>query len=234
MRLLLTRAAEDAARTRIKLEQAGHDVIVSPVIAMRATGAAWPRGVIDAVIATSAQAFVHLGDMPSAAVRHLVPLFLVGERTERAARSAGFRGTATVAENAANLIPRIVGSLAARNQLLYLAGVDRKTELEDGLSREGATPLIAEVYEAVAATALSSDAIAGFTDHSVDGVLHFSRRSATLFASLAERANLTIAALPHFCLSDDVAVPLRSAGCTRLHIASAPTEAALLACLTPD
>ncbi len=213
-------------------------MIVSPVIAIAPPVRAWPRGVIDAVVATSAQAFVHLGDMPSAAVRHLVPLFLVGERTERAARSAGFRGPATVAENAANLIPRIVRMLAARSRLLYLAGArSQDRSWRTALSREAVTPL---------------DRAGGLrsrrrnehcpvthrrlrTDHSVDGVLHFLAAQRRLFlTSVAERADLTIAALPHFCLSDDVAVPLRSAGCTRLHIASAPTEAALLACLTPD
>jgi uroporphyrinogen-III synthase len=66
---------------------------------------------------------------------------------------------------------------------------------------------------------------------SVAGVLHFSRRSADLFLAGLSDAGLDAKSLRHFCLSDDVAGPLREAGCGEVHIANAPNEAAMLALL---
>ncbi len=59
MRLLLTRAAEDAARTRALLEARGHRVVLSPVLRYAGTGASLPGEPPDAVVATSARAFAH-------------------------------------------------------------------------------------------------------------------------------------------------------------------------------
>ena len=57
MRLLLLRAAEDAARTRLTLEAAGHAVLVSPVLVFESTEESWPRRAPDGLIATSSRAF---------------------------------------------------------------------------------------------------------------------------------------------------------------------------------
>ena len=68
MRVLLTRAVEDAARTRAALEVLGHSVLVSPVITIDTLSSAWPQGVVDAILATSGHAFTKLaaGAGPSA------------------------------------------------------------------------------------------------------------------------------------------------------------------------
>ena len=229
MRLLLTRATEDSARTRSKLEAAGHEVLVSPVIEMRGTGARWPEGIVDAVLATSAQAFIRLASGPAPEARRLMPLFLVGERTEQAALTADFRGAAVVARSAAALTTTMSASAMTEGRMVYLAGVDRKQDLEDGLHARGCRPIVVEVYEALAAATLDGEAIASLAEGSLDGVLHFSRRSAALFSDLAAMAGLGVPTNKHFCLSEDTAVPLRTAGYPDVHIAGAPTEAALLA-----
>ena len=65
----------------------------------------------------------------------------------------------------------------------------------------------------------------------IDGVLHYSRRSAEAYLAAARQAGLLEAALNnpvHYCLSARVAEPLRLAGAARLRIAARPDEAALL------
>jgi uroporphyrinogen-III synthase len=64
----------------------------------------------------------------------------------------------------------------------------------------------------------------------VDGVLHFSRRSAEVYVAVARAAGLLESALrpAHFCLSAQVAAPLQSAGGRLVHVARQPAEAALL------
>ncbi len=65
----------------------------------------------------------------------------------------------------------------------------------------------------------------------IDGVLHYSRRSAEAFVSAARKPALLEAALGkpvHFCLSARVAEPLQEAGAADVRIAARPDEAALM------
>jgi len=84
MLILLTHAQEESRRTAASLARLGHVVVLSPVLDMEPTGALWPAGIIDGIIATSARAFELLSatpDWPLAEARRLMPLLLVGERT---------------------------------------------------------------------------------------------------------------------------------------------------------
>ena len=230
MRVLLTRAAEDAARTRVTLEDLGHRVLVSPVINVEATGAGWPGGVVDAVLATSGQAFVVIAEGwgPTREARRLLPLWLVGQRTEEAARARGFGGGACVAPNAVSLAFEM-GKRRGRDRVVYLAGRERKPDIETALSVTEQAVEVVEVYEARAAERLEDQAAAALAGNTIDAVLHFSRRSASLFIDLARRAGLAAPAL-HVCLSQDVAVPLAEAGWPA-RVAAVPTEASLIAAL---
>ncbi len=223
MRLLLTRAAEDAARTRVLLEARGHRVVLSPVLRYTGTGASLPNEPPDAVVASSARAFVHAA-APAWDVASL-PLYLVGQRTRDAARDAGFSGptsvTATAVALAAALRP------VPPQHLLYLAGVDRKAELEAALAGGPHRLDVVETYAAQAATALRPEAIAVLRDGQIDAVLHFSRRSAAIFRRLAEATGLDLRRPAHLCLSADVAAVF--AGFPHLRVAAEPDEVALLA-----
>ena len=105
MLVLLTRALENSKRTSVELAREGHEAVLSPVLEMEPTGALWPAGVIDGIMATSARAFDLLTaapDWPLPEARRLLPLLLVGERTRDAARERGFEGPALIAPDAKN------------------------------------------------------------------------------------------------------------------------------------
>lgn len=228
MRLLLTRAADDAARTREKLEAMGHQVIVSPVIEIVGTDTSWPLGVVDAVVATSAHAFLEPPDGLSPETRRLLPLYLVGNRTAAAARASGFLGASTVAKTAAALA-REIGELAHRpRRLVYLAGHDRKSDLEAAFADMDQSVDVVEVYAARPVAMPNQEALKALHGNAVDGVLHFSRRSASLLVDATKKAGLDIGRPTHFCLSEDVAAPLRDAGCPAIEVALKPHEADLL------
>ena len=160
-----------------------------------------------------------------------MPIFLVGERTAERARERGFLGQAIVAANATELAARF-GMLAQRPRtLVYLAGVDRKTDVEIALEIAGQDAAVVEVYEARAGATLTDEADAALRSGSLDAVLHYSRRSATLFCELTGARGLDISRLRHLCLSDDVAAPLRGYGLPLVDVAGAPNEAALLGLL---
>jgi uroporphyrinogen-III synthase len=66
----------------------------------------------------------------------------------------------------------------------------------------------------------------------LDGVLHFSRRSAEAYINAARASGLEESALKgpvHFCMSAQVAEPLQQTGAADIRIASEPTEAAVMA-----
>jgi uroporphyrinogen-III synthase len=225
MRLLLTRAAEDAARTRAKLEAAGHTVLVSPVLVFEPTGEPWSHNQPEGLVATSSRAFSAIAEESPELLP--LPLYLVGARTEAAARRHLYSGSVTVAANGAELVA-ILRNLPAM-RLLYLAGVDRKPDIEEGLAATLHRLMVIETYEAVAATSLTPETVVALRNGAIDGVLHYSQRSVEIFLTLAALAGIDPTMTTHLCLSSDVAMPLRGIGCKAVHVAATPDEAGMRA-----
>ncbi|MFO1117669.1 MAG: uroporphyrinogen-III synthase [Beijerinckiaceae bacterium] len=227
MKVLVVRAVEDARRTAVRLSRSGVQTIVSPVLSIRPLDSAEPDGDFHALVATSAHAFA----APFADRFRNAPLFLVGERTADSARAKGFETIAAIADSAANLIPIIRDKVPIGRRLLYLAGRDRKDELERALSATHDLAVV-EAYAAEPASTLNVDAVAALRVGAVDAVLHYSRRSARIFSALVARGGLepSVRALRHVTISQDAAAPLIEAG-WRVDIAARPDEDAMIALL---
>lgn len=235
MRILLTRPAADAQRSAEQLAASGHQIVLSPVIEMCASGAAWPSGVLDGMIATSAAAFElaqFAPDSPLPEARRMLRIFAVGNKTAEAARRCGFSGGLVLALDAKDLTESILGAVHAPARIVYLAGHDRKRDLETRCKKAGIDLIVVEIYEARAATALSDEAIAAFARGEIDAVLHYSRRSAEIFLALAGAKRIDPKSLRHVAISSDAAAPLQSKACRSVAIASEPSERALLALLS--
>ena len=207
MRVIVTRARGDAARTAAALRARGHEALLSPVLEIVATGAAIHPGPAQALVATSAHAFEVLPEADAALLAPL-PLFVVGARTARAAAEAGLAPPRVIAASALELAQQIAAALPAPAHLLYLAGHDRKPDLEAALQAQGHVIDVAETYEARAVEALSPDVATALARGEADAVLHFSRRSAQLFMACVTKAGLATQAarLRHVCISRDAAL----------------------------
>jgi uroporphyrinogen-III synthase len=227
MKVLVVRAIEDARRTATRLSSRGHEAILAPVLEITNLAHDIPAGAFDALIATSAHAFD--GAIAKRCVD--VPLFVVGERTATAAAQAGVRKPVVVAHNALELADLFRAHFPSRVRALYLAGRDRKPDLERALA--GAHDLhVVETYAAESSHALAEEARAALEAQDVGAVLHYSRRSAAIFRSLVESASLAagVARIRHVAISADAAAPLIEAGWT-VDIAHAPDEDAMLSAL---
>jgi uroporphyrinogen-III synthase len=227
MRLLVTRPETDAARTAEALRARGHEVLAAPLLRVESIGTDF-GGPFDAVLMTSANAARVIASHPRAAELTRLPVFTVGDRSAEAARAAGFARVES-ADGALADLARLVASRCPRGtRLIYLAGEDRAGD-PGGELGEGFAVETAAVYRAVAIEQLPPE----IARVPLDGVLHYSRRSAATLLRLAERAGAlgAILGLAHYCLSDDVAAPLRHAGAERIAVAAAPTESALWALL---
>lgn len=231
MRILLLRAQADASRSAAELQKKGHRLVLSPVIEIAPADWVLPEGSFDGLIATSVHAFSFLEKDEIAQLRAL-PLLCVGSRTALAALRCGFPQSQIIAPNAKSLTPQIAAKFPAPAHFLYLAGEDRKPELEADLATAGFEVTIHEVYCAEAVERLNAPAVSAIEYREIDAILHYSRRSAEIFLSLAADANLNLSETAHFCLSADVAVPLIEAGLPHVLIADTPDETALFSKLT--
>ena len=105
--------------------------------------------------------------------------------------------------------------------LLYLAGADRSSDIAADLAAQNFVVRTAVVYRAVQADALPA-AAAEVLRGGIDGVLHFSPRSAEAYVNATRAAGLSEAVIKnliHFCLSLGVAQPLTEAGAADIRIA---------------
>jgi uroporphyrinogen-III synthase len=219
------RASEDAQRSAARLLELGYASVFSPVTTALATRAAVPSGPFDAVVASSAKAI----DLLSASSRDAIlalPLFVVGAQTARAAKARDLEVEIS-AKDAAALAELLRARLMPTCRVLYLAGRDRKSDLERALAASGHRVTAIEVYVAEARRAWSEGEASALA--ASDAALHYSTRSAELALRLAEGAGIAdrFRALLHICISKDAASPLRAGGATRVRSASAPDEDAL-------
>jgi uroporphyrinogen-III synthase len=220
-RVALFRAREDAATSAARLRRLGFSVACLPAIAIKPLIVRPRRPRYDAVIATSANAF--LGEGPSDTSS---PLFVVGARAGRAAKARGWRVASPPAPEATKLTETLQSALEPHASVLYLAGRDRKGTIEAALQSAFALEVV-EAYAAEAREAwrpAEAHALA-----SCVAALHYSHRSAWLAAALAKASGVEerFLELEHVCLSRDVAEPLEAAGARRIAIAETPDEPGL-------
>ena len=226
MRLLVTRPAGDAARTAQALRARGHEALIAPLLRIE-TIPADTAGSFDAIAITSANA-------ARAAILSHLPVLTVGDRSAQAAREAGY-GRVESADGALADLVALIARRFPKGRILYLAGEDRAGNLEGDLAAHGITAQTAVIYRAVAAEALPPDALRSLSEGQVDGVLHYSRRSAGTLLRLAEAEGVlnAVLSLAHYCLSAEVAEPLRARGAATLAVAASPQETALIDLVGP-
>ena len=164
-----------------------------------------------------------------------LPCFAVGARTAEAAQAAGFTDTVSADGALGDLVDLVAAKVDRSARLLYLAGEDRAGDLAGDLAKRGIAVETAVIYRAVAAEKLPPHLTQALRENTLDAALHYSRRSAATLLALAGHSGAmnAVTSLAHYCLSADVAAPLREAGAGRIAVAAQPDETSLLA-LIPE
>jgi uroporphyrinogen-III synthase len=231
VRLLITRPEPDNERTAALLRQRGHEVVLAPLLHMEAIHTHLGDGPWVALVITSINAARAIAAHPQFARLKKLPVFAVGGRSAEAARVAGFSNVVAAEGDARDLVRLISEGLPHTDlPLLYLAGEDRAADITGALAPEGLVVHTVAIYRAAKATSFSPDVHAALAAGTIDGVLHFSRRSVETYLDCAAAGDLLAEALApsHYCLSQQVAEPLAAAGAKKIRIAARPNEAALL------
>jgi uroporphyrinogen-III synthase len=236
VRVLVTRPEPDGERTAQKLRARGCEVLLAPVLRIRHLEEAdLGAGPWDAAAMTSANA-AHAMERHSRRLEVTrLPVLTVGRRTAEAARTVGFTNIASAHGNEQALAQLIGDRVARGKKILYLVGEDRAGDLAVAVAPHGVRVEIVVVYRAVAAERLPDAAAAALRAGEVNGVLHFSRRSAVIYLDCAKAAGVLDSALHpfHYCLSQAIAEPLVAAGASRVMIAQSPEENILLDLVAP-
>lgn len=232
VRILITRPAPDAARSAAALRARGHDTIVAPLLNIEhLPEAELGEGPWSAILVTSANAAAAIAAHRRHHELHGIPVLTVGRYSAQAMRDAGFTDVSSSDGDVAALAALVAARVKPGMSLLYLAGAERSGDLAGALREQNLAAHTAVIYRAVAAKNLPAEAAAALTA-GIDGVLHYSRRSAEAYIAAARRADLAKAAVAdpiHFCLSAAIAAPLLAAGATDVRVAPKPDEPALLA-----
>lgn len=228
MRLLVTRPAPDASRTALTLRERGHTVIVAPLMRIEPVAAEIGDRPWAAILVTSANAALAIAAHQCFPRLRRLPVYAVGRRSGEAISVAGFEAVTSAGGAVDDLALLVTERVPPGARLLYLAGADQAGDLAGKLAQRGYTIDTAVVYRAVAASELPKSAAVALAS-GLEGVLHFSRRSAEIYLQTAQRAGCLVLALKatQFCLSAAVAEPLERAGAV-VKVASQPNEAALI------
>jgi uroporphyrinogen-III synthase len=236
VRLLVTRPEPDGERTAQALRARGHAVVLAPLLRTENVDFVLPEQAFSAVVLTSANAARAIAEHHGRAQLTALTAFTVGRRTAEAARALGFRDVRSANGDKSDLVDLLRADLSRtdllrmessdRAPLLYLAGEDRAGDL----AAADLPVHTAVVYRALKADRFPPPVAAALAQREIDGVLHFSARSAEAYLDCAVRGGIRnqALALVHYCLSRQVAAPLSAAGAAAIRIAARPDEIAML------
>ncbi len=235
MRVIVTRPLPQGDATARKVEAMGHRPVLMPLTEIRPLDPG-PLSVNPATVAmtvaTSANALIHAPAPLVGALRD-IPFCGVGAATEHAAMVCGFSDTDHAGGDAVSLAGHVAAHLPLGARLVYLCGRVRKPDLEERLTDAGLETVAIETYGTLQVSYPTEFLTAQFVAHDRPAVLLYSHNAAQRLLALLEQAELAQApdSMVFFCLSSDIAAPLREAGFTAIRIAEAPTEDALLSAL---
>jgi uroporphyrinogen-III synthase len=229
MRVLVTRALEEANRTAEALAERGHDVLIAPLMDIRIfEGPELPLDGVQTILATSGNGIRALARRTG---RRDIEVFAVGSHTAEMARADGFLRVVDSAGDAKALTALVRERLTPeRGALLHAAGTKAPRDLGEELTRAGFEFRRYALYDVAEAERLPDSAIKAFADGLLDAVVLFSPRGAALFANCVREADLTAACrgLVACCISDAAAKALAGLAFRGIRVAPRPDRDSIL------
>jgi len=235
VRFIVTRPETDAGAVAAALAQAGHEVVLAPLIAIVGRAASIPHRDYQAVLVTSANGARALARHPDRRRLADVAVQAVGPASAAAMRAAGWRDVRQAGGDVKALIAEVRRDLdPAKGPLLYAGGETVSGDLEGALGAAGFAVDRVVLYAAEPAAMLPEAAAAALAavDERGDVVLLYSPRTAAIWGRLVAAAGLGAAAarLRHLCLSQAVAAQVGAAlPAAPVAVAERPDEAAMVA-----
>lgn len=218
MRVAITRAAPDNARTAERVRARGGDAVLAPLLTIVPCGYDTNTEGAQALLFTSSNGVRAFPDVRSAKDR---PVLTVGEITAQAARDVGFTDVRSADGDVEALLTLAKSTLDPRKgKLIHIAGDHVAGDLGGALQAAGFDVERRLAYASVAAPVLP-DAFST----PLDAITFHSARAAATFAALGAPGGHELTAA---CFSENVADAARGVGWKRLIVSPAPRDEALL------
>lgn len=234
MRVIVTRPETAARRTAARLEALGHEPVLLSLTAAihhpnRAAQAL--RQPYAGIAVTSAEAIRALAASEDFGQIDLKkPFYAVGDATASAAGMAGFLDIRCGSGTGAGLAAMIAAD-RPQGALVYLAGMPRSPDFENGLRSHKVPFLTTEIYSMRPINHPQDKIDQALLDPPADGVLLYSPENARLFFQLTRNHEHVLAETRLFCLSRNVAAAVPPAFQRNISIAKTIDEHGLLALL---
>jgi uroporphyrinogen-III synthase len=228
---LVTRPREDSEGVARELSARGFAVAIEPLLDIVSLDVAVETEGVQGILATSANGIRALA---RACPERSLPVWAVGDASARVARELGYASVESAGGDVETLAALVIERCTPQTgAFLHAAGTVTAGDLAGRLGEAGFTLRRIVLYEAKTATEISASLAERLRSDGVDVALFFSPRTAATFATLVRAAGLdgSTARIEAFALSPAVAAELASLSWARIHVAAAPTQAALLAAL---
>ncbi|MGB0747204.1 MAG: uroporphyrinogen-III synthase [Magnetospiraceae bacterium] len=230
MRVLLTRPVQDSTPLARQLADDGIDADIAPLLQIKMdTQAPLALEGVQAILITSAngaRALAARGPVPD------LPVYAVGDASARACREAGMVQVFSADGDVDDLARLVTAQLApVAGALLHVAGSRVAGDLAGFLERQGFTYRRAVLYAAEIAESIPKYVRNRLLEGNYQGVLFFSPRTATTFATLAHKIGIggALGGTTAYCLSPAVAAKLGGLGFADRAVAPRPHQEALRA-----
>lgn len=226
-RVLVTRPRIDAERLAARLEAAGHQPVVSPLLDVEPVAWDMPQTPFDAVLFTSRQAPPNVAERATALSG--VPVFPIGPGTHAACLEAGL---GNVRPHTDGDLDRILADVIASGvmSVLWLSGEQFSRDPAPVLAEHGICVTRRVVYRAVLAGRFTAEAAEALARNRLDWALLLSPRTARRFVELYDSiAGANPASLRLGCISPQVAERAAGRRWREIVVADQPNEASLLA-----
>jgi len=231
MRLLVTRAEQDAGPFADELRERGHEPVLQPLIELHALDFdAAALEDTDALIVTSGNTLRALEQAGAIGGLARFPIYCVGDATARRARHSGLQKPLAIEDTGEKLAAAIVDAAAPGTRFVHLAGEHLAFDIVGELTRHGMPSRSLAVYAMEAAEAFKPEVADMIERGTLDGVTLLSPRTAEIYVSLCHRHRLAECAkkLAYFCISETVAHRLETLDACRVYISERPNRKALL------
>ena len=228
MRVLITRHASAAAKLAAFLDANGFEPQLEPLLEIEFNLLPVSLEGVQAMIVTSGNGASALAQ--STDERSLTVL-AVGGVTASVLETEGFNRVLTASGDVKSLIELAAETFSPDAGILaHISGEHIAGDLAGALTAKGFSLRRDVLYRAETPSVMSDATIKSFADHTIDVVLLFSHRTATIFANLVTQAALgsKLAFATAICLSEAVAQPVQELNWQKIAIAETPDQQALL------
>lgn len=204
-KVLITRSEGEAEDLSQAIRAAGFEPLYEPMLTIEASGEAWPE-----IVETTPLIFTSSHGVRAFA--RAVPLrdnpvYVVGQGTAEAARTAGMENIKGVAADGDRLVDML--SLLPQEALIsafYVRGEDVSRDLRQILQGKGINIVDFAGYKAIPVENFSINLLKSLDNREINAVMLFSGRGAKVFAELVEQYDraVRLKATKALCISEAV------------------------------